>query len=269
MVYLFPGVDTWWEWFERNFSPTSHNLPSIYNSEDVVFRYSTKGAINTTPGKSIAMCWELLPELERVFNNHGWDGPIQQTYEAARTCTHRIITTEFARKDYEPYGRVDNLPIGVDTDLFKPRSPEDKYKLKEKYRVPLDKEIGFWCGSNHPMKGYQSVVRYAKENPNIYWILVWYSERGELIYNCQQHTSIPQPMLSELMSCADFQLGVSLLRPYYIVEYEGMACNLKQRKITGLEKDFEGGDNPRDVIFEKHWDRITCKKLYEDYINNL
>ena len=119
------------------------------------------------------------------------------------------------------------------------------------------------------MKGYFNVVRYARENPNIYWILVWYSPQGEPIANAQNHGVVTQQVLAELMNCADFQLGVSMLRPYYVVEYEGMSCNLKQRKITGLEKDFEGGDNPRDVIFEKQWDRKTCKILYENYINNL
>lgn len=268
-VYLFPGVDTWWEWFERNFSPTSHNLPAKYNPNDVVIRYSTRGAINAKPGKSIALCWELLPELKRVLNTDYWDYPIALAEDAARTCDRRLITTEFARKDYEQFGKVDMIPIGVDTDLFRPRTQEEKYNLKIKYGVPLDKEIGFWCGSNHPMKGYTSLVKYAKENPDIYWILVWYSEEGELLPNSQRHHSVPQPMLAELMNCADFQLGVSILRPYYMVEYEGMSCNLKQRKITGLEKDFEGGDNPRDAIFEHQWDRITCKRLYQEYIDEL
>lgn len=268
MVYKFPGVDTWWEWFGRNFT-TSHDLPIVYNPDDVVLRYSTKGAIHAAPGKSIAMCWELLPELKRVFNTNQWDVPIQATYEAALSCTHRIITTEFCRADYEPYGNVDFLPLGVDTDLFRPYTEDEKYNLKVKYGIPLAKEIGFWCGSNHPMKGYHKLVQYAKENPKIFWILVWYSERGEQLPQCKEFTSVPQTVLVELMNCADFQLGVSILHPYYIVEYEGMACNLKQRKITNLEKDFEPGDNPRDVIFERKWDRLTCVETYRNYLDNL
>jgi hypothetical protein len=269
MVYLFPGVDTWWEWFERNFNPTSHNLPETYNSDDLVFRYSTKGAINAYPGKSIAMCWELLPELKRVLNTNAWDVPIQATYEAAKSCTHRIITTEFARTDYERFGKVDFIPIGIDTDFFKPCSLEEKYNLKLKYAIPEDKSIGFWCGTTHPMKGYQYVLPYAKEHPEIYWIIVWYTDVGHFTGYGQEHVGTPQSKLVELMNCADFQLETSILRPYYMIEYEGMACNLKRRKILNIQKDFEVGDNPRDVIFEKQWDRITCKKLYENYINNL
>jgi hypothetical protein len=269
MVYLFPGVDTWWEWFERNFNPTSHNLPQEYNPDDVVLRYSTKGAINASPGKSIAMCWELLPELKRVFNCNDWDRDLYATYEAAKSCTHRIITTEFSRADYEPFGKVDILPLGVDTDLFRPYSSDEKFNLRIKYGIPVLKEVGFWCGSNHPMKGYHNVVRYAKEHPDIFWILVWYSSKSEHIPNSIEFTSVPQTALAELMNCADFQIGVSMLHPYYIVEYEGMSCNLRQRKITNLEKDFEVGDNPRDTIFEKQWDRKTCVDLYRNYIGNL
>ena len=275
MIYLSPenrsafGDETFWVWFERIFQNTSYVLPPIYNEGDVVLRYSTMGAINAKPGKAIAMCWELLPEMKRVFGLNDWDRKIQATFEAAITCDRILITSEFSRADYEPYGKVDNLPLGVDTELFKPVSAEEKYDFKLKYKVPLNKEVGFWCGTTHPMKGYQNVLRYAKENPGIYWVFVWYSPQGELLSNSQNHGIVTQQVLAELMNCADFQLGVSLLRPYYVVEYEGMSCNLKQRKITGLEKDFEGGDNPRDAIFEHKWDRITCKKLYKDYINNL
>jgi len=274
-IYLSPenrsalGDETFWVWFERTFPNTSYSLPSVYNPEDVVLRYSTMGAIYANPGKSIAMCLELLPEMKRVFGLNVWDGKINATFEAARTCNRRIISSEFSRKDYEPYGRVDYLPLGVDTELFKPVSYDEKCYLKTKWNVPFDKEIGFWCGTTHPMKGFQNVVRYARENPHIFWLLIWYSPMGEVVPNSLNWGIQTQQSLAELMNCSDFQLGVSLLRPYYIVEYEGMACNLRQRKITGLEKDFEGGDNPRDVIFEKQWDRITCKKLYEDYINNL
>lgn len=265
MVYKVPGVDTWWEWVERNFT-TSRNLPSRYNTDDIVLRYSTKGAINAKPGTSVALCWELLPELKKVFNTNIWDGYINLTYQCASSCDRILITSEFSRPYYEPYGKVDILPIGVDTDLFTPYSADRKHELKVKYNIPLDKEIGFWCGTTHPMKGMQNLQRYAKENPDIYWIVVWYNDKAELGIGASEFFSVPQTQMAELMNMADFQLSASMLRPYYIVEYEGMACNLKQRKILNVEKDFEAGDNPRDTIFEKKWDRITCKKLYEEYL---
>jgi glycosyltransferase involved in cell wall biosynthesis len=269
MVYKVPGVDTRWEWFERNFNPVSYNLPPKYQPEDILLRYSTKGAINAKPGRSIALCWELLPELKRVFNTNRWDGYINETYAAARSCGRILISTEFSRADYEKYGKVDLLPIGVDTELFKPYSEYEQYELKLKYNVPLDNEIGFWCGSTEPMKGPNILQQYANEHPNIYWMIVWYGSNGFFNINGQQRFSVSQTKLVEFMNCADFHLSTSMLRPYYMVEYESMACNLKHRSVLGLKRDFEIGDNPRETIFEHKWDRITCKKLYEEYLNNL
>jgi hypothetical protein len=274
MIYLSPKVrsgyneETFWVWFERNFQNSSYTLPKTYNEDDTILRYSTMGPININPGKTIALCWELLPEMKIVLNQNTWDGLINLTYKTAQSADRIAITSEFSRKYYEPYGKVDILPIGVNTDLFKPFSDEKKNELKLKYNVPLDKEIGFWCGTTHPMKGFQYVQKYANENPDIYWIIVWYQQIGNFVGNGQQHKLVNQNTMSELMNCADFQLSASILRPYYIIEYEGMACNLPQRKIFEIEKDFEAGENPRDVIFEKKWDRRTCKISWEDYIKN-
>ncbi|MFA5366484.1 MAG: hypothetical protein WC333_00980 [Dehalococcoidia bacterium] len=276
MIYLSPvnglkcayGEETFWVWFERNFNNISFSLPPKYNDDDVVLRYSTCGALNAKPANVIALCWELYPEMKKVLGGNQWDGFIQKTYETAKHSDRITVASKFSIPFYEQFGKVDILPIGVNTDLFKPYSDEEKYKLKLKYNVPLDKEVGFWCGTMHPMKGIQNFQKYANENPNIYWIIVWYPSQGSFIGYCQQHVLVNQQKMAELMNLADFQLSASLLRPYYIVEYEGMSCNLKQRKIVNIEKDFEVGDNPRDAIFEHKWDRIAGKKLWEDYVNS-
>lgn len=276
MIYLSPihgrksgyGEETFWVWFERNFENISFTFPKDFFENDVMLRYSTcSPPINIKPAKQIALCWELYPEMKNVFNTNEWNNIINKTYETAKSANKITVASRFAKPFYKQFGRVDILPIGVDTDLFRPCSEEEKYKLKLKYNVPLDKEIGFWCGTMHPMKGIQNLQKYAKENPNIYWIIVWYPSHGNFIGLGQQHVLVNQQKMSELMNLADFQASVSLLRPYYIIEYEGMACNLKQRKIINIEKDFESGNNPRDAIFEHQWDRHTCKKLWDEYVN--
>lgn len=274
MIYLSPkirsgyGEETFWVWFENTFKNSSYKLPCKYSINDVILRYSTMPPININPGKTIALCWELLPELRIVLKDNSWDSAIATTYSTAKAADKIVVASRFSVPFYEKFGKVDILPIGVNTDLFKPLSDDEKYKLKVKYNVPPDKEIGFWCGTSHRMKGLPNLQKYAKENPNIYWILVWYPTIGSFDGNGQQHALVNQQVMAELMNCADFQLSVSMLRPYYIIEYEGMACNLKQRKILNIEKDFEAGDNPRDAIFEHKWDRHTCKVVWEEYINN-
>lgn len=275
MIYLSPmvrsgyGEETFWVWFENNFKNSSYNLPSTYNNDDVILRYSTKGPINISPGKVIVLCWELLPELRITLNDKSWDGTIDVTYRTAEAADRITAASRFSIPFYEKFGKIDILPIGVDTDLFKPVSDDEKYKLKLKYDVPLNKEVGFWCGTPHRMKGSQNLQKYANENPNIYWIIIWYQATGSFRGSGQQHTLVNQQIMSELMNCADFQLSTSMLRPYYIIEYEGMACNLKQRKILNIEKDFEVGDNPRDTIFEHKWDRCAAKETWKNYIEEV
>jgi hypothetical protein len=207
--------------------------------------------------------------MKIVLNDSSWDNKIQTTYDTARASDRITVASKFSVPFYEKFGKVDIVPIGVDTSLYRPFSPEEKYNLKLKYNVPLDKEVGFWCGTMHKMKGIQNVQKYANENPNIYWIIVWYPTQGSFVGQGQQHVLVKQNKMAELMNLADFQLSASILRPYYIIEYEGMSCNLKQRKIVDIEKDFEVGDNPRDQIFEHGWDRHTAKITWQNYINGV
>ena len=276
MIYLSPmqksgyGEETFWVWFEKNFENISFNLPEKYEKNDTILRYSTcSSLINAKPAHIIALCWELYPEMKIALNSSEWDNIINITYETAKHADRITVASKFAKPFYEQFGKVDILPIGVDTDLFKPYTKEEKYNLKIKYNVPLNKEIGFWCGTTHPMKGFQNVQKYADENPNIYWIIVWYPSSGNFIGYGQQYVLVNQKKMAELMNLADFKLSASILRPYYIIEYEGMSCNLKQRKIVNIEKDFDAGNNPRDKIFEMNWDRQSLKKTWNDYIFNL
>lgn len=274
-IYLSPvirsgyGEETFWVWFERQFKNASYNLPKTFKKGDTILRYSTKGPINAGNAKVVALCWELLPEMKLVLESSEWDATIETTYETAKSADRIVVASRFSVPYYEKYGKVDILPIGIDTDLFKPVSDDMKKVLQTKYNVPENIEIGFWCGTTHKMKGFQNVQKYASENPNIYWIIVWYGERGNFVGNGQEHYLVNQEVMAELMNCADFQLSASILRPYYIIEYEGMACNLPQRKIVDVEKDFDAGDNPREVIFEQKWDRHSAKKLWKEYLNSL
>jgi hypothetical protein len=263
------GEETFWVWFEKNFN-SSYSLPKQYTKEDVVLRYSTVGPLHTKPGKSVALCWELLPEMQIVLEDNSWDSIIGTTYETARVSDYITVASRFSVPFYSGFGKpVDILPIGVDTDLFRPFSLDEKYKLKLKYNIPLDKKIGFWCGTPHKMKGSVNLQKYADEHLDIYWVVVWYQAIGSFVGAGQQHFTIDQKTMAELMNCADFQLGTSILRPYYIIEYEGMACNLPRIETVDLEKDFSVGVNPRDDLFENGWDRSSCKKVWDAYINTI
>jgi glycosyltransferase involved in cell wall biosynthesis len=132
------GEDTFWTWFKREFPSSSFEIPEKLEDEDILLRYSTLGFLPIT-GKQVALCWELYPEMKRVFHSNQWDNVLSKVYQTARYSTYRTVATQFSVKDYEIFGSVDIIPIGVDTNLFKPL--HEKETLRNKYGIPKDKRI--------------------------------------------------------------------------------------------------------------------------------
>ena len=126
--------------------------------------------------------------------------------------------------------------------------------------MPLDKKIGIWIGTTHPMKGFSKVIEYAAMHPEIYWILIWKWEKESLlIENCSNYVQIPQSQINELLNAADFFLSTSQLRPYYMAEWEAMASNIPFVFYGNVEREFIPSSNPRNDILEKGWDRDSVK----------
>jgi len=270
MVFLNPevisglGEDTFWTWFAREFPNSRFALPQQLKDEDIILRYSTLGFHNVFPSKSVALLWELLPEMRQVFKSNEWDDKILKTYETAKYSTFRVATTPLVKEYYEQFGSIEIIPIGVDTNVFKPM--KNKNELKRKYNIPQNRRIGFWGGTTHPMKGYKNLLKYAKENPEIYWIVVWKQqyEAGFMPDN-SNFIQVDQNTLAELMNCADFFLSSGLLRPFYMIEWEAMSCNLPIIVTEKLKKDFEPSENPRQDIFELGWNRGAVKIKWIEY----
>ena len=256
--------DTFWTWFKREFSSASFEHPVQLRDEDVVLRYSTLGFVNCA-GKSIALLWELYPEMKEQLESTQWDAILATIYECARFSTYRTVASHLMVPFYERFGTVDVLPIGVDTDLFRPL-PE-KEALRDKYSIPKGRTVGIWCGTTHPMKGFSRLVEYASLYPNIYWIVIWKWEReAAFMPGASNFTKVPQKTLCELMNAADFFLSSSILRSFFMVEWEAMACNLEMRFLDNLQKDFVPSHNPREDVFRLGWDRKSAKKLWADYL---
>lgn len=272
MIYLNPevksglGEDTFWTWFNREFPSSVFELPKKMNLDDAILQYSTLG-FPGVPGKTIALLWELYPEMREVFKVDTWDIKISKVNECAKYSTHRTVSSPMAAKFYEEYGSVDVLPIGVNTDLFKEKNNKDH--LREKYGIPLDKEIGFWGGTTHPMKGFSNLIEYSTAHPDIFWIVVWkwQAEAGSM-NNGKNFVKVDQETLCDLMNCADFMLFTGLLRSYFMLEWEAMACNVPIRHYNpSLERDFYPSNNPRDDVFKMKWDRASAKQLWSNYLS--
>ena len=269
MIYLNPeivsglGEDTFWTWFHREFPNSSFDVPDRLRDQDVVLRYSTLGLLPVV-GKQVALCWELYPAMKDRFGLSIWDEKLARVHETARYATYRTVASELTRPTYEAYGSVDIVPIGVDTDLFKPLP--NKVELREKHGVPQDREIGLWIGTAHPMKGFALLLEYAKQRREIHWITICKTqEESVAMPGATSFVHANQRTICELINAADFFLSTSLLRPFFMAEWEAMACGVPMSLIGEPRKEFTPSDNPRDDVFRFGWDRPSVKATWEQF----
>ena len=260
------GEDTFWTWFKREFPTSSFEQPMCLTEKDIVLRYSTLGFLDLYPAKTVALLWELYPEMKEKLASNQWDDKLQKIYQCAKFSTYRTVASHLAILPYQQYGTVDIIPIGVNTDLFRPIPEKDT--LRDKYNLPRNKRIGLWCGTLHPMKGYSKLLDYAKSHPDVHWIIIWKqkSEAGHMD-GATNFTLVPQEVLVELMNAADFYLCCGLLSPFFMIEWEAMACNVRMVILDDVKKDFVPSDNPREDIFSLGWDRRSVKKKWADYLS--
>lgn len=254
------GEDTFWTWFEREFPGCSFDVPSKLGENDILLRYSTLGYL-PVDGKQMALCWELYPEMKNLFDTNYFDERIKKVENTARYSTYRTVATVETVKNYDKFGQVEVIPIGVNTDLYKPL--KNKNQLRKKYGLPTGKKIGIWIGTFHPMKGVSSFLEYAASNPEIEWIVIWKWEMEKLnLENVHNFVQIPQLEINELYNAADFFLSTSYLRPYYMAEWEAMSSGLPFIHYGGVEREFYPSANPRDDVFRLGWDRKSVKKMW-------
>lgn len=257
------GEDTFWTWFEREFPGCKFEIPQKLGPHDIVLRYSTLGYL-PIEGKQMALCWELYPEMKETYNTEMFNRRMEKVLDTARYSTYRTVATEETVKNYSQFGNVQVIPIGVDTDLYKPL--ENKVELRKKYNIPLDKKVGIWIGTTHPMKGFSNVIKYAQENPDIHWILVWKWEMEALhVENVTNFIQIPQKQICELLNCADFFLSTSQLKPYYMAEWEAMATDIPFVFYGSVEREFTPSNHPREDVFKYGWNRENVKQIWENF----
>lgn len=176
MIYLCTeapaslGEDTFWTWFHREFPDSTFAVPAEMQPGDIAL---VNCARNDPPtgGKSIGLVFELYPEMKRFLNTHDYDHYIQKMRACASKCNLIAATSHTVVDDYADCGPVKVVPLGLNTDLFKPMA--NKEELRRKYGLPLNKKVIFWSGTGHPMKGYDMLLEYNRQNPGVHWVIVW------------------------------------------------------------------------------------------------
>lgn len=273
MIYLCPenrsslGEDTFWTWMHREFPSSSFNVPSEIGERDVVLQYSTLGPSRVSGGKRVALLWELHPEMVAQGIRGDWAGPMQRIRACALASDYRVVASRIMDRFYRGVGELHHLPIGVDGDLFRPR---DKAEMRARHGLPQGKRIGFWSGTLHEMKGFGRVQKYARENKDVHLVIAWKKPNGA--GHLQGHTNVtqvPQQVLAELMSACDFLLVAGRLGPFFMVEWEALACGLPVVDLSLLEKDFVPSRNPRQDVGRLGWLRAEAKGLWADFLTGV
>jgi len=259
VIYLNPevrsglGEDTFWTWFHREFpKSTFAAAPKVLAPDDCLLQYSTMGPPSSV-GITIGLMWELYHEMRDQLKSSEWNKKIAKVEACAKSCKHLVVASELMSPCYEPFGKVDVIPIGVDTELFRP--PQDKAALRESLGMP-DEYTVFWCGTKHLMKGYDSLSKMMVLKPDWNFVVQW------------KHQSISQTALARIMQACDAVAVVGLLRPYFMVEWEAMACDLAVLKSTDMVKDFEPSESPRQDVFSRGWSRKDARTTWAHYLTS-
>jgi hypothetical protein len=193
-------------------------------------------------------------------------------YQCSEGAARRTVTSPLVVDDFTRFGQVDVMPMAVDTDLMRPR---DKAEMRACYGIDEKALVGFWSGTMHPMKGYDVLCEYADQNPAIRWLICWKTgsdaHRGRKRRDLPgwHFIRVPQTTIAELMAAADFLACPGRLRPFFLVEWEAMACDLPVRIIGNPEKDFVPSDHPRQDIIDRGWSRNDAKAQWLEYIGSV
>lgn len=276
MIYLSPevasglGEDTFWTWFKREFPDSEWYNNQVPGPEDVILRYSTMGG---TPHYESTICllWELYPEMKQMLGVSDYDFRLPVIEDCARRSKYKVVASSIMIPYYEQsHGQIDVLPIGINSSLFKDQ-PENKIKIRKKYKINPNAKICFWGGTTHPMKGYDILSKFREDNKDTEFIVVWKSKEYLInqIERTYQFAGVSQDVLAELMACSDFTVSTSRLRPYYMIEWEAMMSNLPLVNLTTLQKDFTPKANPRQQVKDLFWDREDAKVVWRNYINKV
>lgn len=258
------GDDTFWYWFKREFE-SSWDWKEAKGG-DLVLQYSVLGPY-TGDAKYVALCWEMYPEMQaKLAPSIGdWSEKARRCVDCAAGTPFRTVPTATTAHYYKNPVKV--LPLGVDTDVFRPML--SKKALREKYGLDPGALIGFWSGTTHYMKGFDLVERFAAEHPEIKWIICWKqpSEAGHL-EGAHNTVSILQPHMNELMNCADFFLSTGRLSPLYLVEWEAMAAGLPLWSASPVKREVPD-HSARDYVFDMGWDRNSLRGEWQDYLEEI
>jgi glycosyltransferase involved in cell wall biosynthesis len=173
-------------------------------------------------------------DAARVYRLQAFDVIWALTYASYRYDRHRMVS-------YEPLVKV--LPNSVDTDVFRPASPEERQAFRARWQLPAEGPIVLLLSRLVPKKGAHLVVhswpRIVREFPNAFLWIVGGGDKEYVTYLSRMIESLKisgsvrlQGPVPPEATASCYQLSDVYVFPTVFVEgqsrslMEAMACGL-------------------------------------------
>jgi len=276
MIYINPTVrksvlndDNLWNWLERVFKAEYYE--GSISTRDVLIN-SSFCDIDYLEDRTINLHLELMKEIYDTYGKkYDYSPQIKGILNNCNRSKLTVIPSKLMYSNYKDHCRnIEIVPIGINLNKFIPI--EDKVSLREKWKLPLNKRIGFWSGNTGDWRGINDMIKYANFNADVYWIFNYY--RGERIKwpgrNKSVYYRIDQDSINELLNASDFYLCTNQLGPYYMSDWEAIGAGTKIIDTTTLEREL-GTEPTREKLITEGWGRnqaeINWKQVLSVYFN--
>lgn len=254
--------DNLWEWFKRDFNAKFYE--GIVGPEDILLNSSFHALSNYT-GKIITIHLELMKELRDKYPElSGYSKNVDQMMINFKNSSLTTIPSKLMYEDYKDICKcLEVVPIGIDLNVFKPIA--DKQELRDKWKLPKNKRIGFWSGNTGVWRGLKDLKKFISTNNDVHWIINYYrGDRiklpGSIFYR------ITQPEINELLNAADFYLCTNQLGPYYMSDWEAIAAGTPI--IDTVDTVRELGNQPnREKLIQEGWGRDSVFNTWSSILH--
>jgi len=253
------------------------------NSPDVLIFNSILGDIQTPKSTKkivllqdnfLAMGKILHGKLRRIaskiirFGNDFYSQNIKKQKLALSSADLVVAVSQDIADWYNIKAKV--IPIGVNSDLFK---PIDRISLRKKYGIPIDKFVKIYVGSIHSVKGWDIIKKEIKNDEDNFYILVLKDKKiPEISFkNIKVFNKVSQQSLAELYNCANIFVGRSRVESLWLTPVEAMFCNVPVDVTrTGIFTDWSPeSKNPRKEALKRGLDKQTMIRMWKELIASL